>query len=185
MARATTSTARRYAEAAFELAQRDGNVELWLVQLERIAAALADPGIVRRLENPDVPVTERHAAFRGLFRDGEMLPHVWNLLGLVLRRRRLDSVGNIAREFRRLYNRQAGISEATATSAAALSEAEVAALRQRLEQMTGGKVDLTLKVDPTLLGGVQVRLGDLLIDGSVRGRLERLRSRLESGALSV
>ena len=50
--------------------------------------------------------------------------------------------------------------------------------------MTGGKVELETKVDPTLLGGIQVRLGDLLIDGSVRGRLERLRNRLASGALT-
>jgi F-type H+-transporting ATPase subunit delta len=50
--------------------------------------------------------------------------------------------------------------------------------------MTGGKVELTFNVDPLLLGGVQVRLGDLLIDGSVRGRLERLRTKLESGVLT-
>ena len=47
--------------------------------------------------------------------------------------------------------------------------------------MTGGKVELTCKVDPQLLGGIQVRLGDMLIDGSVRGRLERLRTKLASG----
>jgi F-type H+-transporting ATPase subunit delta len=185
MARGSTTTARRYAEAAFEIAQRDGNVDAWLGQLQRIAAALDDPLVVRRLEDPHVPFAARHAAFRSLFTDAEMLPQVWNLVGLVLRRRRLESVDDIAREFRRLYNRRAGISEAVATSAAELDEQEVAALRQRLEQMTGGKVDLTLRVDPQLLGGVQVRLGDLLIDGSVRGRLERLRSRLESGAMSV
>jgi F-type H+-transporting ATPase subunit delta len=51
--------------------------------------------------------------------------------------------------------------------------------------MTGGTVDLTLRVDRSLLGGVQVRLGDMLIDGSVRGRLERLRTRLQSGALTA
>jgi F-type H+-transporting ATPase subunit delta len=90
----------------------------------------------------------------------------------------------VAREFRRLYNRREGIFEATATSAAKLDDEEVNALRSRLEQMTGGKVELTFNVDPLLLGGVQVRLGDLLIDGSVRGRLERLRTKLESGVLT-
>ena len=120
MARAGTTTARRYAEAAFEIAERDGNVEEWLGQLDRIAAALRDPGVLRRLENPHVPFDERHAAFRSLFVDTPMLPQVWNLLGLVLRRRRLESVGDIAHEFRRLYNRRAGITEAVATSAAEL-----------------------------------------------------------------
>jgi F-type H+-transporting ATPase subunit delta len=102
----------------------------------------------------------------------------------VLRRRRLESVSDIAREFRRLYNKREGIYEAVAISAAQLDDNEVAALRARLEQMTGGRVDLSLQIDPKLLGGIQVRLGDLLIDGSVRGRLERLRGRLASGAVT-
>ena len=138
----------------------------------------------RRLEDPEIPLDERHQAFKALFRDSEMLPQVYNLVVLVLRRRRLESVANISREFRRLYNKREGITEAVATSAAPLDDAEIKALRSKLEQMTGGTVQLTFNVDPQLLGGVQVRLGDLLIDGSVRGRLERLRSKLESGALT-
>jgi F-type H+-transporting ATPase subunit delta len=129
-------------------------------------------------------VDRRQEVFKALFTDGQMLPQVNNLIGLMLRRRRLEMVSNVAREFRRLYNRREGIHEAVATSAAKLDDQEVNALRSRLEQMTGGKVELTFNVDPQLLGGVQVRLGDLLIDGSVRGRLERLRTKLESGALT-
>jgi F-type H+-transporting ATPase subunit delta len=184
MARTGTSTARRYAEAAFEIAQRDKNTEQWLMQLDRIAVATSDDSVVRVLEDPEIPADKRQAAFKSVFTDTEMIPQVWNLLGLILRRRRLEMVGDIAREFRRLYNRREGIYEATAISAAKLDDAEVAAIRERLEKMTGGRIELTLAVDPRLLGGVQVRLGDLLLDGSVRGRLERLRNRLESGALA-
>ena len=183
MAGPRTSSARRYAEAAFELAQRDGTVEHWLGQLDRVAAALADASVVRRLENPRVPLAERHAAL-GTVLGADMLPQMSNLLGLVLRRRRVESLPNIAREFRRLYNRMSGIAEATATSAARLDQAEVDALRGRLEKITGGRVELSLKVDPALLGGIQVRLGDQLIDGSVRGRLERLRTRLAAGDIT-
>jgi F-type H+-transporting ATPase subunit delta len=114
-----------------------------------------------------------------------MLPQMGNLLALVMRRRRVELMPAVAREFRRLYNRRAGIVEAAATSAADLDDRELAALQSRLEQMTGGKVDLTTSVDPSLLGGIQVRIGDQLIDGSVRGRLERLRSRLEAGTLTA
>ncbi|HEY7025913.1 MAG TPA: F0F1 ATP synthase subunit delta [Candidatus Limnocylindrales bacterium] len=184
MARAGTSTARRYAEAAFEIAERDKNMETWLAQLDRLAAALTDDEVVRRLEDPETPVERRQVVFEALFSDGQMLPQVNNLVGLMLRRRRLEMVGAVDREFRRLYNRREGIHEAVATSAAKLDAQEVNALRSRLEQMTGGKVELTFNVDPQLLGGVQVRLGDLLIDGSVRGRLERLRNKLESGVLT-
>jgi F-type H+-transporting ATPase subunit delta len=184
MARAGTSTARRYAEAAFEIAERDKTTEIWLAQLDRLAAALTDEEVMRRLEDPEIPIERRHDAFRSLFGGDEMLPQVYNLVGLILRRRRLESMADIAREFRRLYNKREGITEARVTSAAKLDDDEIAALSERLGQMTGGRVEMTFEVDPALLGGVEVRLGDLLIDGSVRGRLERLRGRLASGSLT-
>lgn len=179
----TGTIARRYAEASFAIAERDGNVEEWLDQLNAVADALADAQLSRRLEDPKIPLADRQAALAGSLGRGA-IPQVSNLVGLVLRRGRLDALPDIAREFSRLYNRREGIVEATATSALALDDNEVAALRQRLEQITNGRVELALNVDPRLLGGVQVRLGDLLIDGSVLGRLERLRGRLASGTLA-
>lgn len=183
MARARSTTARRYAEAAFEIARRDAQVEVWLEQLELVAEALGDPAVIRGLENPRVALVERHAALASILGD-RLLPQVSNLLGLVMRRRRLEAVPGIAREFRRLHNHAAGIVEAHATSAAKLDQGEVDALRARLETITGGRVELDLRVDPQLLGGIQVRVGDRLIDGSVRGRLERLRGRLAAGSLT-
>jgi F-type H+-transporting ATPase subunit delta len=183
LAGARTSTARRYAEALFQIAERDGTVETWLEQLGTVAQVAAEPSAVHHLENPEVPVEDRQQVFRTTL-GPDMLPQMANLLGLILRRRRVDQLPRIAREFRRLYNRRAGIVEAIATSAAQLDEAEVAALRSRLEQMTSARIELQFAIDPQLLGGIQVRLGDLLIDGSVRGRLERLRSRLASGTLT-
>jgi F-type H+-transporting ATPase subunit delta len=183
MAAARKSTARRYAEAIFEIADRDGNVEAWLSQLQTVATAVSDESVVRGLEDPNVPIERRLAALQGATGPG-MVPQMNNLMALIVRRRRLEMLPLIAREFRRLYNKKAGIVEATALSATPLDERELAALRARLEQMTGGTVELKTGIDPSLLGGVQVRLGDLLIDGSVRGRLERLRNRLASGALT-
>jgi F-type H+-transporting ATPase subunit delta len=178
-----TSTARRYAEAAFQLAERDGNVETWLEQLEIVATAAADEELDRLLENPHVPLEDRIKAIEAPLGD-DKVPQLTSLLNLLLRRRRIELLPRIAQEFRRQYNVREGIFEASATSAAELDANELAALRSRLEQMTGGKVELTTSVDPSLLGGVQVRLGDTLIDGSVRGRLERLRNRLAAGTLT-
>jgi len=183
MAGARTSTARRYAEASFQIAERDGTIEQWLHQLAEAGQLVADPRVVHMLENPETPIDGRLAIFRETLGEG-MLPQLPNLLTLILLRRRVDQLPRLAREFRRLYNKKMGIVEAIATSAAELDEAELSALRSRLEQMTSAKIELTTAVDPSLLGGVQVRLGDLLIDGSVRGRLEQLRSRLASGALT-
>lgn len=184
MAGARTSIARRYAEAAFEIAERDGSVEEWLTQLGAVASAVADSNVVYRLEDPHVPLATRAAALHGVL-GADMLSPVGNLIGLLLRRRRVDALPQIAREYRRLYNRRAGIVEAVATSALALDGSELAALKSRLEQMTGRKVELEAAVDPAILGGIQVRIGDTLYDGSVRGRLERLRAQLAAGAISA
>jgi F-type H+-transporting ATPase subunit delta len=108
---------------------------------------------------------------------------VRNLLGLMLRRGRIHELPRLAAEFRRLDNARQGITEATAISAAPLTQDEVRAVTQRLEQLTGGRVELAVQVDPSLLGGLVVRVGDRMIDGSVRGRLERLRNQLVSGTL--
>jgi F-type H+-transporting ATPase subunit delta len=175
-ARAST---RRYAEAAFEIALRDNNVEKWLAELDRAARISADQPSVDRLSDPSVPFDARADALRAaLGRDA--IPQLVNLLLLLVRRRRLNLAAGVAADFRRLYNRRAGIVEATATSAAQLPDDQVEALRQRIGTIVGAgrKVELQLDVDPSLLGGISVRLGDTLIDGSVRGRLERLRSQL-------
>ncbi len=108
---------------------------------------------------------------------------VLNLVQLMLRRGRIEDLPRVAAEFRRLDDDRQGITNAVATSATELTPDEVRALTARLEQSTGGSIALDVEVDPSLLGGLVVRVGDRLIDGSVRGRLERLRNQLISGAL--
>ncbi|HEY5473401.1 MAG TPA: F0F1 ATP synthase subunit delta, partial [Candidatus Limnocylindrales bacterium] len=91
MARRGSSTARRYAEAAFQIAERDKNTAEWLAELDRLAVAVADGEVVRHLENPQIPFDTRHEAFNALFRARAMVPQVYNLIGLLLRRRRLEA----------------------------------------------------------------------------------------------
>lgn len=180
MARRTTSP-RRYAEALFEVAERSGSVDAWHDEVQRAADVLGAEEVAPLLENPGLPYARRQELVERAL--AGVSPGVRNLALLLLQRGRLDALPRVAREFHRLVNARAGISEGTVTSAAPLQPAESDALRRRLEEMTGGRVELSYQVDPALLGGVVVRLGDRLIDGSVRGRLERLRSRLTAGAL--
>jgi F-type H+-transporting ATPase subunit delta len=107
---------------------------------------------------------------------------VFNLVRLLLQRGRLDLVGPIAGEYHRLLNVRRGIVSAVVTSATPLTADEDAAIRGRVAALTGTTVDVTTAVDPTLIGGLTVRIGDRLIDASVRGRLERLREQLLAGA---
>ncbi len=181
MARLSTA-ARRYAEAAFEIALRDGSVDDWRRELDAAAVVLADPALAAAMRNPSTPTAVREAAVRGGLAPSLSAP-VLNLVLFMIRRGRIDDLPQAAAEFRRLVDQRNGIVRATATSALPLDKSELAALTARLEQMTGGTVELAVETDPGLLGGLVVRVGDRLIDGSVRGRLERLRNELVSGAL--
>ena len=181
MARRETA-ARRYAEAAFEVAMRDDAVEAWRSELDTAAAIVADERVGRMLANPALPLEKRLEMAKSIF-GKSVSQHVLNLIGLMLRRGRIHELPRLAAEFRRLDNARQGITIATAISAAPLTQDEIRALTERLEALTGGRIELEVQVDPSLLGGLVVRVGDRMIDGSVRGRLERLRNQLVSGTL--
>ncbi len=176
------TAARRYAEAAFEIALRDDAVDRWRRELETAASVLGDERLAAVLSNPAI-AHERRAEVVDKTLATAVSDQTRNLVQLMLRRGRIEQLPRVAAEFRRLDNRRQGITEATATAAAPLTPEEIRALTARLEQFTGGRVELDVAVDPDLLGGLVVRVGDQLIDGSVRGRLERLRNRLVAGSL--
>ncbi len=176
------STARRYAEAALSIAERDDSLETWVVALETAAGRLSVPELMRILADPARDVATRRGVAEQVL--GEAVTDgPRNLVLLLIRRGRIELLPEVAVQLRRLYDQRRGVVGAIVTSAAPLTDPEVAALTARLARMTGGRVNLDLQVDPDILGGIMVRIGDRLIDGSVRGRLERLRTQLASGAL--
>jgi F-type H+-transporting ATPase subunit delta len=174
------SAPRRYAEAAFQLATRDGSIETWRRELEQ-AASVTDGELMDVLANPALPLDERLDVTNRVFAD--LSQSVRNIISLLVRRHRIEQLPRVVAEFIRLDERRQGITHANATSATSLTDLEVKALTARLEQMTGGKIALETDVDASLLGGLIVRVGDRLIDGSVRGRLERLRQQLAAGTM--
>ncbi len=181
MAGAPTTAARRYAEAAFQLATRDGELDAYGDGLDRAAALLGDPRVLAVLRNPARPLDDRIALVSEALAKG--VPEaVRRLVVLLVERGRIDRLAAVAGEYRRLLNAGRGVVEAVATAAAPLTSDETAALQKKVAQMTGRTVDLRVEVDEALIGGLTVRVGDTLYDASVRGRLERLRSRLVAGA---
>lgn len=176
MARASTA-ARRYAEAAFQLAERDDAFEAWADGLSLVAAVASDAGVARLADNPALPHADREAGVADLF-GGRVSPGVLNLARLLARRGRFETIPAVAAEFTRLLNRRNGIVEAVITSAAPLTAGEADAINARVATMTGSAVSLRTEVDAALLGGLTIKIGDQLLDASVRGRLERLRDRL-------
>jgi F-type H+-transporting ATPase subunit delta len=179
MSRPTTAP-RRYAEAAFELATRDGTLDEWRTGLADAARLVADEQVARIVANPARPVADRLAVIDRLL-NGRVSDPVRHLVRLLTQRGRIESLPAVAAEYSRRLNRSRGIVEAVAVSATPLTADETAALRRKVEAMTGATVELRTEVDPALIGGLTVRVGDQLLDASVRGRLERLRDKLVMG----
>ncbi len=180
MSRPTTA-GRRYAEAAFQLATRDKALDAWAEGLALAARFAADEGVLHVLDNPSIPHAERQATVNQLL-EGRVPGGVLNLARLLTQRGRFGALPVVATEFTRLLNRRNGVVEAVVTSAAPLTATETDAVGERVRAMTGSKVSLRAEVDPELIGGLTVRIGDQLLDASVRGRLERLRDQLVAGS---
>jgi F-type H+-transporting ATPase subunit delta len=180
MARPSTA-ARRYAEAAFELATRDDAFDAWSAALALTAGVAADAAVAHIVDNPATAHADREAIVTKLFK-GRVAPGVLNLARLLAKRGRFEALPAVAAEFNRLLNRRNGIVEAVVTSAVPLTAAETDAIGARIKAMTGSGVSLRAEVDAALIGGLTVRIGDQLLDASVLGRLARLRDQLVAGS---
>jgi F-type H+-transporting ATPase subunit delta len=180
MARPVTA-ARRYAEAAFEIALRDDQLDRWRDDLRLAAEVLASPDVARVIENPAVPArTRREIVAKSL--GSRLLPSLQRLIELLVERGRIELLPRVASEYARLLSRHRGIVSAIVTSAIPLSDSETTAIRGQVERMAGSAVELETRVDAAIIGGLTVQVGDRLLDDSVRGRLERLRAQLHAGA---
>lgn len=175
------TASRRYAEAAFQLAERDQALDAWWDGLSLAAQLVADERLATAIDNPAKPLADRLAVLDRLLQD-RAPKGVVRLAALLAERGRIDRLPEVASEYRRLLDRARGVVEAHVTSAAPLSTTETEAVKAWVAKTTGKDVTLTANVDEALIGGLTVRVGDTLLDASVRGRLERLRTQLLTGA---
>jgi F-type H+-transporting ATPase subunit delta len=179
MARPTTA-ARRYAEAALQLARRDGTLEAWLVDLRRAGAIVGAAEAAPVVDNPAIAWEQRRSVITDLL-GSRVGAQARNLVLLLAKRGRLAILPRVVDEYRRLVDREHGVVIANVTSAQPLEPADLAAIGARVQDTAGGRVEVTAAVDAELIGGLTVRIGDRLIDASVRGRLARLRASLVAG----
>lgn len=171
-----STTARRYAEAAFSVAQQDNATELWLRDLQAVGEAMRDPGAANYFKDPKTTREEKLTTINQIF--GSSHPHVKNLVRLLAAQQRMFLTPAIAREFLHLYRESRGVTEASVTVARPVSDDERNEITRRLEAATGKTVEVRIAVDASILGGIVVRIGDRLIDASVAGRLQRLRHQM-------
>ena len=167
---------RRYAQAVFSIALEREELDRWQSDLRRIASLVEDAVLVDWLESPKFHFGDKTKLVSERLED--VNPLALNLVYLLITRGRLSMVGDIADEYQRLLDSYRGIEHAEVITAIPLNDEDKLRVEKRLSVITGKKVMLKPEVDSSVIGGVIVRIGDKLLDGSTRSKLEVLNREL-------
>lgn len=171
-----TSLARPYAKAVFELAQEKGAFNDWSERLQALAQVTENETVRQAIATPSVDKSQLVDAI--LAAAGSEDEETRNLVALLAENGRLTAVSEMAEQFDALRAEAEKITQAEVVSATELSDSQRDAIAARLKEKLGTEVTLSTSIDESLIGGAIVRAGDLVIDGSVRAKLERLASSL-------
>jgi F-type H+-transporting ATPase subunit delta len=170
------TAAKRYAQAAFEVALQHDTLDRWADDLQLIAAVMGDASALALLANTKVPLAERYRLLEATLTGIDRL--AMNLAKLLVAKGRASLAPQIAEAYRGLVDDHRGIAHATVVTAVPLSDAERQAVEERLGEVSGKQVIAHLEVEPSIVGGLVARIGDKVIDGSTRGKLLALRRSL-------
>ncbi|MFQ5860168.1 MAG: ATP synthase F1 subunit delta [Dehalococcoidia bacterium] len=170
---------KRYARAIFELAIQRGELDQWTTDLESLQAVVADREFKAFLEHPKVSLTKKLEALERVL--GSLGPLPRNLLALLTARGLLELLPRIQEEYLRLLDAHYGRERARVVTAVPLEDAEKERIVRFLSYIAGKTVLLNTELEPTILGGMVVRLGDRLLDGSTRTKLHQMKRDLSGG----
>ncbi len=184
MARPTTSGVElRYGSALFELARDANSLESVEKDVNSLRTMLGESADLKRLiKSPLFSAEVQGKALSAIMDKAEITGLTANFVKLVAKNRRIFALPGMLKAFGELLADHRGETIAVITSAEPLSESQVAALKEALAEKAGGTIKLETHVDPTLIGGLIVRLGSQMIDTSVRTRLQGLRAAMKEAA---
>lgn len=171
--------ARPYAEALFKAATSGAGVDLGSTAawVDELAAIAANPQMRQLADNPKVTAEQVFTVFTGVARSA--LPDTAkNFLRTVIDNGRVNALPEVATQFRALVNRRNGSSDAVVHSAFPMDGAALASVSEALEKRFGRKLNLSVQVDESLIGGIRVVVGDEVLDTSVKARLEKMKAAL-------
>ncbi len=175
--------AKRYAIALFEGAKEKGLLETVEGQMRSLAQAYEEVAEFRQLiESPVIAIPEKTKAIKTLFED-RLHPFVVNFLELLIQKNREVLLPSVIEYFYELLDEYRGIVRGTVYAAVEMTEQQLQALNERLNEITGKTVVLIQKVDASLLGGFVVQIKDRVIDNSIRHQLEKLKEQLVEASL--
>lgn len=168
--------ARRYAEAYFSLAREAGGIDGWREQLAAVVEALSDPAVSDALVNPKTSLGER--VRQGLELLDGAAPEARNLARLLIERRRVGIAREILAHYDALADKASGVVHAEVITAIPVDDELEKRIRDSLRTQLGQDVETTVRTDPSIIGGLVIRIGDRVIDDSLRTHLQQLQAAL-------
>lgn len=169
--------ARPYAEALFKASSNGADLNSTVAWVEELAAIAADPQLRQLADSPKVTVEQVLDVITGVARSA--LPDAArNFLRVIIENGRLDALPEVAVQFRGIVNRLNNSSDAIVYSAFPVEEAALNDISAALQKRFGRKLNLSVKIDASLIGGVRVVVGDEVLDTSVKARLEQMKAAL-------
>ncbi len=172
-----------YGEALYSLACEEGLSQVILEQLGILAGSFdQEPDFLRLLGAPNLPKAERCQILDDCFR-GKVEPYVLNFLKILTEKGYIRHFSSCVESFRELYNQDNGILPVTAVTAVAMTEAQTARLTEKLQSITGKRIELKNKLDPDVLGGMRLDYDGKRVDDTVSHRLDAVRNMLKNTVL--
>ena len=177
-----TELAREYGDGLYALTEEEHLSEEVLSQLQVLSRCFREqPDFLRLLSNMSLSRAERIAILDGALR-AQVHPYLLNFLKILLERNALSEFDGCLAAYKALYNQEHGIAEASVTTAEALDENQRARLIEKLEKLSGKKIELKEKVEPSLMGGVLLEMDGQRYDNTLKTRLESIHSVMVQGA---
>jgi F-type H+-transporting ATPase subunit delta len=174
--------ARRYAEAMADVATAHNLIDQIDGELHTFAEMLGQSReLAEVFASPVLPYPDKARVLEAIIARARPGAYTANLLRAMLNHHRLPLVREVSEQYRRIINERRGVVVAEVTTAQPLADAEQAQLGQRLQAITGKRVEFQFKTDAALIGGVVTRIGSVVYDGSVRTQLQEIEQRLKSG----
>ncbi|WP_136795153.1 MULTISPECIES: ATP synthase F1 subunit delta [Desulfosediminicola] len=175
-----TILARRYAKALFAVGKEQDKFEAYGDALQAVAALYnSTPAVADALTNPLYPMDIREKVMTGIVSSMDADKVMGNFLNLLVQKKRAEILPEIAEEYKAMVDDEKNISHGSVISAVELSDELQAKVQATLEKLTGKKVELTTSVDPSIIGGVIAKVGDLVLDGSIKAQLAGLKDSIK------
>ncbi len=175
-----TILARRYTKALFSLGKEQGKAEEYAEKLSEIAALFEEAeGVADALTNPLYPLEARQKVMAKIAESAGADAILTRFLDLLVEKKRAGILPDIALEMKAMVDREQGISHGSLISAIELDASLLEKIQATLEKITGTKVILETQVDPSIIGGIIAKVGDLVLDGSIKTQLNGLKESIK------